>query len=68
MEYGEVMKLWTLLGESQYLQENMSEYFKLVDLCQTMVWGSVEDERMFSALSFLNSKLGNKLDKNTDLH
>ena len=44
----------------------MSEYFKLVDLCQTMILGSVEDERIFSALSFLKSKLRNKLDKNVD--
>ena len=42
-----------------------SEYFKLVDLCQTMILGSVEDERMFSALTFLKSKL-NKLDKIVD--
>ena len=44
----------------------MSDYFKLGDLCQTMVLGSVEGERMFSALSFLKSKLRNKLDKNVD--
>ena len=44
----------------------MSEYFKLVNLCQTMILGSVEDERMFSALAFLKSKLRNKLDKNVD--
>ena len=66
IEYGAVIKLWTNLGESQFLQENMSEYFKLVDLCQTMILGSVEDKRMFSALSFLKSKLRNKLDNNVD--
>ena len=43
IEYGAIIKLWTILGESQFLQENMSEYFKLVDLCQTMILGSVED-------------------------
>ena len=41
----------------------MSEYFKLANLCQTMILGSVEDEKIFSALSFLKSKLRNKLDK-----
>ena len=66
IEYGEVIKLWTILGESQFLQENMSEYFKLVDLCETIILGSMEDKRMFSALSFLKSKLRNKLDKNVD--
>ena len=44
----------------------MSEYFKLAVLCQTMILGSMENERMFSALPFLKSKLRNKLDKNVD--
>ena len=66
IEYGAVIKLWTNLGESQFLQENMLEYFKFVDLCQTMILGSVEDKRMFSALSFLNLKLRNKLGNNVD--
>ena len=65
-ECGAITRLWTTLGGSQYLQENISEYFKLVDLCQTMILGSVEDERMFSALPFLKSNLGNKLDKHMD--
>ena len=65
-ENGAITRLWTTLSASQYLQENISEYFKLADLCQTMILGSVEDERMFSALSFLKSKLRNKLDKHVD--
>ena len=31
-----------------------------------MILGSMEDERMFSALSLLKSKLRNKIDKNVD--
>ena len=31
-----------------------------------MILGSVEDERMFSALTFLKSNLRNNLDKNVD--
>ena len=31
-----------------------------------MILGSAEDERMFSALSFLKSNLRNKIDKNVD--
>lgn len=65
-ENGAITRLWNTLSASQYLQENISEYFKLADLCQTMILGSVEDERMFNALSFLNSKLRNKLDKHVD--
>ena len=66
IEYVAIIKLWTLLGKSRYLQENMSKYFKLVDLCQTLILVLVDDERMFSAPSFLKSKLRNKLDKNVD--
>jgi hypothetical protein len=32
-----------------------------------MILGLVEDERMFSALSFLKSKMRNKLDKHMDI-
>ena len=42
------------------------ETFKLVELCLTMILGSVEDERVFSALGFLKSKVRNKLDKNLE--
>ena len=45
--------------------KGLSKYFKLADLCQTMILGSVEDERMFSAMTF-KSKLRKKLDKNVD--
>ena len=44
----------------------MSEYIKLYELCQTMILGSVEDERVFNALSFLKSKVRNILDKNLE--
>ena len=65
-EYGVITRLWTKLCGSEMLWQRMSKYFKLVDLCQTMIFGSVEDARMLSTLSFLNSKLRNKLDKNVD--
>ena len=65
-EYGAITILWTKLSGSDILQQRISEYFKLVDLCQTMILGLVEEERMFNALSFLKSKLRNKIDKNVD--
>jgi hypothetical protein len=67
LKYGAITRLWAVLGASQYLQEKISKYFKLADLCQTMILGSVEDERIFSALSFLKSKMRNKLDKHIDI-
>ena len=68
LEYGAITRLWTKISGSEILQQTMLEYFKLTDLCQTMILGSVEDDRMFSALSFLKSKLRNKLDKNVDTY
>lgn len=49
LEYGAITRLWTKFSGSIVLLQTMSEYFKLADLCQTMILGLVEDERMFSA-------------------
>ena len=46
-EEGLATKLWTVLKQSTLLSEEILEYFKLADLCQTMILGSVEDERVF---------------------
>ena len=43
-EEGVVTKLWKNLGERNQLREAILEYFKLIDLCLTMILGSVEDE------------------------
>ena len=61
---GSITRLWTNLYRSHTLKEHMSEYFKLVDLCQTMILGSIEDERILSLVSFLKSKLRNRMDNN----
>ena len=37
-EYGAITRLWTNLNGNEILRQRMSEYFKLVDLCQTMIW------------------------------
>ena len=65
-EEGVVTKLWKNLGKSNQLREAILEYFKLTNLCLTMILGSVEDERVFSTLGCLKSKVRNKLDKNLD--
>jgi hypothetical protein len=67
LEYSTITRLWIILGASQYLQENISKYFKLADLCQTLILGSYEDERMLSALLFLKSNMRNKLEKHMDI-
>jgi hypothetical protein len=37
----------------------MSEYFKVVKMAMVQVLGSIEDEHIFSTLSFTESKLQN---------
>jgi len=65
-ENGAIKHLWMKLYPSSYLRENISECFRLYELYQTMILSFVEDERVFNALSFIKSKLQNKLDKNLD--
>lgn len=48
---------------STILQETISEYFRLYDLCQILIIGLVEDERVFNALQFIKSNYQNILDK-----
>ena len=36
-EYGAITRLWTKLSGSEIPRPRMSEYFKLMDLCQTMI-------------------------------
>ena len=62
-EDGLVTKIWTNLAQSKVLRDSISKFFKLAKLCLTMILGSMEDERVFSALGFLKSKVRNKLDK-----
>jgi len=66
LEDGIVTRLWNHLSVSTYMQDRMAKYFKLANLCQTLILGSVEDERVFSLMSFVKSKLINKLDNNLD--
>ena len=49
---GSITRLWTKLDRSDTLKEHLSQYFKLVDLCQTMILGSIDDERIFSLVFF----------------
>lgn len=65
-EPGSITRLWKRIDQSEALHIVIPEYLKLVYLCQTMILGSVEDERVFSALGILKSKIRNKLDKNLE--
>jgi hypothetical protein len=55
------------MANSQILKLKMFELFKLVELIIIMVLGDVEDERIFSTLTFMKSKLKNQLTTHLDL-
>jgi hypothetical protein len=48
------------------LLSKLSEYMKLAQIAVTAVLGSCEDERTFSTLSFVKSKVRNRLQGNLD--
>jgi 2-C-methyl-D-erythritol 4-phosphate cytidylyltransferase len=54
-------KLWRIIDDSTMLQHGLSEYLKLAEVAIVLVLGSVEDERIFSTLSFMKDKLHNRL-------
>jgi hypothetical protein len=55
--------LWRRLTVSSYSKSRLSEFAKLAELVLVMVPGSVEEERTFSTMSFIKSKLRNRLDE-----
>lgn len=58
--------LWITPSISKVLQITLSKYFKLVKIAIVQVLGSMDDERTFSTLYFMKSKLINRL--NEHLH
>jgi hypothetical protein len=54
-----IAKLWCKLSSFIVLMKIMSEYFKVVKMAMVQVLGSIEDEHIFSTLSFTESKLQN---------
>jgi hypothetical protein len=60
-------RLWDNIGSSQILSKMIPEYLKLAEIGCVFVLGSVEDERTFSSLKFLKSRLRNRLGENLPL-
>ncbi len=65
--YNPSTRMWRWMVNNQILKLKMFELFKLVELIIVMVLGSVEDERTFSTLTFMKSKLRNQLTTHLDL-
>ena len=56
-------EFWRSLSSSPGQADAISEWTKLAQLVLVQVHGSCEDERMFSAMSYLKNKYRNKLDE-----
>ena len=56
-----VTRLWQSLDANSYLRHSLSEYIIIAEIAIVMVMGSVQDERTFSTVSFMKSKLRNRL-------
>jgi hypothetical protein len=54
-------KLWRQLVTNSLLAAHLFEFLKPIELAIGQVIRSVEDERRFSTLSFIKSKLWNRL-------
>jgi hypothetical protein len=59
-----VTRLWRSIRANNYLKHALSEYIIVAEIATVMVLGSVQDERTFSTVSFMKSKLQNKLTMN----
>ena len=55
-------RLWKGLDAATCLTHHFSEYMKLAEMAIVHVLGSVEDERVFSSVAFLKSKVRNSLE------
>lgn len=60
-------RLWRKLSSNGFISMKLLEFIKVAKIAHIQVLGSVEDERTFSSLSFLKSKLRNRLTTHLDL-
>ena len=54
-------KLWKMIDSGTMLCHGLSEYLKLAKVAIGLILGSIEDEYIFSTLSFMKDKLRNRL-------
>jgi hypothetical protein len=60
-------RLWQNLGCNDLLLSKLSEFMHLAEIVITIILGSIEDERTFSSLKFIKSRLKNRLEGNLDI-
>jgi hypothetical protein len=62
-----VTHMWLKIQSSTLLVHKLSEYMKVVEIAMVMVLCSMEDEWTFNNLTFMKSKLCNRLTTHLDL-
>jgi len=59
--------MWRRFASNVILKYRIYEYSKLIELAIVAILGSVENERTFSTITFMTSKLKNQLTINLDM-
>lgn len=59
-------KMWMQIGQNALMLNRLLEFFKVAEVAICAVLGSMEDERTFSTLNFMKSKLHNRLSGHID--
>ena len=60
-------RLWKKLSSNALLASKLSELLKIAEVAAITVMDSIEDERTFSTLNYMKSKVRNNLDDHLDL-
>ncbi len=60
-------KMWARFIANVIVAHKLSKFFKLVEIAIVMVVGSVKDDKTFSTINFMKSKLCNHLTTHLDL-
>ncbi len=67
MDFNLVSRLWKKLTSNTLLCAHLFEFIKVAELIVVQIMGFVEDERTFSTLTFMKTRLWNRLCEHLDL-
>jgi hypothetical protein len=56
-----VTRMWRYIDANSFLQHSLSEFIKVAEIRICLVLGSVQDERTFSCVTFMKTKVRNRL-------
>jgi hypothetical protein len=62
-----VTRCWRTIDNNAMLRHGLSKYLKVAEIAIAMVLSSVQDERTFSTVSFMKSRLRNRLTTHLEL-